>query len=247
MVQMKKWICISFFLLAIAAMSIVHAAAQGTSDLGEGTSDIGEGTPNFGEGCAVINVQSGASITLTGSPGNTVYYYFSWSSEGFVMRKDGVALTTSQLGAQSITFDAPVAPGKYKVQFLVGQKGTSACIDTYCVQIVVTKQPCFTTTPYCEEGPQPVYCYAGRDNTGNTYKWYVYPLATTSPGPGEVPLGTSKCFTFPAQIVHTGDIFNDYYVTLVVTDLNGQTTCGPIMQRVLEDPTAGINVGGGQT
>jgi len=230
---MKKWISISYILLAIVAMSIVPTAADGIV------------APEIGDGCnAVINVLSGASITLTGSPGNTEYYYFSWSSEGFVMRKDGVDLTTSQLGAKTITFDAPVAPGKYKVQFLVGQKGSSACIDTYCVQIVVTKQPCFTTTPYCEEGPQPVYCYAGRDNTGNTYKWYVYPLATTSPQPGEVPLGTSKCFTFPVTNVPTGAVFNDYYVTLVVIDSNGQTTCGPTMQRVLEDPTAGISVGG---
>jgi len=228
---MKKWICISYILLAMVAMIIAPAAAVAA------TCD------------RTIYVQSGDSITLTGSPDNTAFYYYSWSDEGFTLTRDGVALTTQELGAQAITFDAPVAPGTYTVKLSVGQISYyDACIDDYSICIVVTQPTCFEPTPYCEEKETPEYCYNGPDNLGNTYAWYVLTedrLPTTE----DTILGTDKCFTFPETDVPTGTIYNDYYVTLVVIDLatTGQMICGPTVQRVLEDPTAGINIGGQPT
>ena len=192
-----------------------------------------------------IYVESGASITLSGSPDNTTFYYYSWSDEGFTLTRDGAALTMPELGAQSITFDAPVAPGTYIVGLLVGQIGYyEACIDDYSICIEVTKPTCFEPSPYCEEEDEPEYCYNGPDNQGNTYAWYVL-TENRLPTSTDTVLGTVKCFTFPETDVPIGDIYNDYYITLVVTDLAtaGQMVCGPKMQRVLEDPIAGINVG----
>jgi hypothetical protein len=231
MVLMKKWIYISYILLAMTAMSIVPTAAVVACD-------------------RTIPVHSGDSITLRGSPDNTDFYYYSWSDEGFTLTRDGVALTPEELGAQSITFDAPVAPGTYTVFLSVGQIGyTDACIDDYSICIVVTKPTCFEPEPYCEEEEtRPEYCYNGPDNLGNTYAWYVL-TEDRLPTPQDPILGTIKCFTFPETDVPDGDIYNDYNVTLVVTDSSTDLPmiCGPFVQRVLEDPTAGINVGGGRT
>jgi hypothetical protein len=224
---MKKWICISYILLAMIAMIIAPAAAVAVA-------------------CdRTIYVQSGDSITLRGSPNNTTFYYYSWSDTGFTLTRDGTALTTEELGAQSITFDAPVAPGNYMVGLSVGQIGyDEACIDDYSICIEVTQPTCFEPSPYCEEEDEPEYCYNGPDNPGNTYAWYVL-AENRSLTSTDTPLGTDNCFTFPETDVPTGDIYNDYYVTLVVTDLSttDQMICGPKKQRVLEDPLAGINIG----
>jgi len=161
------------------------------------------------------------------------------------LTRDGVALTTPELGAQAITFDAPVAEGTYTVKLSVGQIGyTDACIDDYSICIVVTKPTCFAPTPYCEEEDEPEYCYNGPDNPGNTYAWYVL-TGNSLPTTTDQILGTGKCFTFPETDVPDGDIYKDYYVTLVVTDLSTDVPmiCGPTVQRVLEDPIAGINRG----
>lgn len=224
---MKKCRCISYFLLAMVAVILAPAAAV---------------VPACDQ---TIDVQSGDSITLGGSPDNTTFYYYSWSDGGFALTRDGTALTTQELAAQSITFDAPVAPGIYVVGLLVGQIGYyEACIDDYSICINVTQPACFEPTPYCEEEVEPEYCYNGPDNQGNTYAWYVL-TEDRLPTTDDPILGTGKCFTFPETNVPDGDIYNDYYVTLVVTDLStdGQMICGPKMQRVLEDPIAGINVG----
>lgn len=219
---MKKWICISYILMAMVAIIISNGAAMAVA--------------------CDRTVESGASITLSGLPDNTAFYYYSWSDEGFILTRNGVALTTEELGAQSITFDAPVAEGIYTVGLSVGQIGyTDACIDDYSICFEVTKPACFDPNPYCEEGPQPQYCYSGRDNPGNTYAWYVLSEDRLPTTDDEVS-GTGKCFEFPVTDVPDGDVYNDYYVTLVVTDLStsGQMICGPKVQRVLEDPIAGI-------
>jgi hypothetical protein len=180
---------------------------------------------------------------LGGSPNNPTFYYYSWSGEGFTLTRDGTALTTAELAAQSITFDAPVAPGTYSVSLLVGQIGYfSSCIDDYRICIVVSQPTCFEPTPYCEEETTPEYCYNGADNPGNTYAWYVF-NEDRLPTASDIALGDGRCFTFPAINVPDGAIYNDFYVTLIVTDpsTTGQMICGPKMQRVLEDPIAGIS------
>lgn len=222
---MKKWMCISYILLTMVAVIVAPASA------------------NAIECDQTIYAQSGDSITLGGSPNNPAFYYYSWSGEGFTLTRDGTALTTAELAAQSITFDAPVAPGTYSVSLLVGQIGYfSSCIDDYRICIVVTQPTCFEPTPYCEEEVTPVYCYNGPDNPGNTYAWYVL-TENRLPTSSDAVLGVDKCFTFPAINVPDGAIYNDFYVTLIVTDLStsDQMICGPKMQRVLEDPIAGIS------
>lgn len=222
---MKKWIYISYIMIAMVAVIIAPA-------------------PGMALDCdQTIYAQSGDSITLGGSPNNPTFYYYSWSDEGFTLTRDGTALTTEELAAQSITFDAPVAPGTYSVGLLVGQKGYStACIDDYRICIEVSQPACFEPTPYCEEEAEPQYCYNGPDNPGNTYAWYVF-TENRLPTSSDTALGNSICFTFPDTNVPTGSVYSDYYITLAVTDLStsSQMICGPKMQRVLEDPTAGIS------
>jgi len=211
--------------------------------------------PDYGDECTEvtkISVNSGDPIQLQGSPYNTAYYVLAWSDDGFTLRKNGVALTATQLAAQTISFDAPVAPGQYKVTLSVAQKKpdgtvyTTSCVDDICVQIEVTKPACFTTTPICEQDMSttaPQYCYAGTDKTGNSYAWYVF---TSDPGASPdvstlTPDFTTKCMVLPAVNVPDGEVHNSRWIYLVVTDVDGlKTYCGPTEQVILEDPVAGI-------
>jgi len=211
--------------------------------------------PDYGDECTKvtkITVKSGDPIQLKGSPYNTAYYGLAWSDDGFTLRKNGVALTATQLAAETISFDAPLEPGQYKVTLSVAQKKpdgslyTTSCVDDICVQIEVTAPNCFTTTPICENdmsSTAPQYCYLGTDKTGNSYAWYVF---TSNPGAAPdvsslTPAFTTKCMVLPAVDVAKGDVHNSRWIYLVVTDADSlKTYCGPTEQVILEDPTAGI-------
>lgn len=211
---MKIVVCM---LIALIAMSVAPALA-----------DIPIGDPG---NCRVINVVSGGPVTLSGSPWNPTFYDFAWSTPDFTLAKDHVILTSDQLSAESIAFDAPIEAGEYTVTLLIQQDGyIETCIDTYCVKIVVTEPKCFTTDPFCEEDTNPKYCWDGAASLGNTYAW------TTNPNIGT---GTEKCFTFPEIDVPSANAYADYVVTLVVTDLDGEKTC-TATQRVLAVPEAVI-------
>lgn len=237
---MSKWIFkLSIFLalLAVATGSVVAAPA----DYGDECTEVTK-----------ISVQSGDPIELEGSPYDTDYYALAWSDDGFTLSKDGVALN-DELDDQTISFDAPVAPGQYKVTLSVAQLDpegnpyTTSCVDDICVQIEVTAPDCFTTTPICEEdmsSTAPEYCYQGTDAAGNEYAWYVF---TTDPGAAPVDLTgltadfTTKCMVLPVIDVPDGDVYNSRWIYLVVTDVDGlETYCGPTEQVILEDPVAGI-------
>jgi len=210
--------------------------------------------PDYGDECTEVDkitVQSGDPITLRGSPYDVNYYALAWSDDGFTLAKGGVALS-DELDDQEISFDAPVAPGQYKVTLSVaqlkpdGSPYTTSCVDDICVQIEVTAPDCFTTTPICEEdmsSTAPEYCYQGTDAVGNEYAWYVF---ETDPGTPVDLTGltadfTTKCMVLPAINVPDGDVYNSRWIYLVVTDIDGlETYCGPTEQVILEDPVAGI-------
>lgn len=226
---MKRKMLINFVLASMLVATITPAVfAQG----------------NVGDECTVtdIEVTAGNAITLKGTPWNTAYYSLAWSSTGFTLTKNGVALTPAQLAAETIAFDAPIAEGYYKVTLRVNQIGyTSSCVDEICVQIHCTPPTCPTMTPFCEDDTNPTY-NAPTMPTGTTYAWYEWPDTAAIPSPLPTAWDTNSTATFPEHDINpaTHPAYRDYYVYLVMTYAGQTTTCGPTLQKVLTDPAAGI-------
>ena len=224
---MKGKMLINYILASILVVSIAPAAFAAT-----------------GDECTVtdIEVTAGNPISLQGTPWNTDYYALAWSSTDFTLTKNGVALTPTQLAAQTIAFDSPIAEGYYKVTLRVNQIGyTTSCVDEICVQIHCLPPTCPTMTPFCEDDANPTYT-APTMPTGTAYAWYVWP--DTAPIPGTLPtaFSTTNTATFPEYNLDPSShpAYRDYYVYLVMNYAGKQTTCGPTLQKVLTDPAAGI-------
>ncbi len=200
-----------------------------------------------GDGCLgpKITVVAGDPISLKGSPWDTAFYNFAWSSTGFTLTKSGTPLDPAAKAAKQIDFDAPIAPGYYVATLRVNQLGYdpsgTSCVDEICVQIHCTPPTCPTMTPFCEDNANPTYT-APTMPTGTTYAWYEWPDTATIPSTLPTAFSTSNTATFPEHNIDpaTHPVSRDYYVYLVMS-YNGQTTtCGPTLQKVLTDPAAAI-------
>ena len=218
---------IIYMLAALVALSIIPAALAEVGDECLGPD---------------ITVTAGDPISLKGSPWDTNFYDFAWSSTGFTLTKNGVSLTPGELGAETIAFDAPITPGYYKATLRVEQIGyDSSCVDEICVQIHCTQPTCPTMASFCEDDANPIYT-APTMPTGTTYAWYEWPDTVAIPSPLPAAFSTTNTATVPEHNIDpaTHPAYRNYYVYLVMTYAGQTTTCGPTQQRVLTDPAAGI-------